>query len=162
MHPITFAIKRTFQGSLRITRPWFAHFRLTPARFDMLFAIHHNSTRGCVQSQLGCLLGVTAPTISRMLASLEKLGFITRTRDPLDRRGKNVHLTKEGFRLIRLAIDETLPKIAQLIVDSAFVDRWRDRHQISANLAHLAQALERAREQFRDTAWLNFRWIPPY
>ena len=163
MHRISFALKRAHQGSLRITRPWFAEYGLTPARFDMLYAVHHRSTRACVQWELRYLLGVSGATISRMLASLEDLGLVLRYRGAGDRRVNTVWLTDKGFRLLRDAIDETLPRRAPLFIDSAFVIPWmKGREQVSADLDHLDAVLARARLQFRDTANLAFDWIPPH
>ena len=157
MHPITFGIKRTFQGSLRILRPWFAQFRLTPARFDLLCAINHRN-RGCLlQSELRALLGVTASTISRMVDSLEELGFLFRTVSLIDRRERVVTLTDIGRRALRDAVEATVPHVAQLIVDSAFVLPWDPRRELpSADLSLLERLFARAREQFRDRAVLVF------
>ena len=44
-------------------------------------------------------LGVTASTMSLNLTRLEKAGYITRARDPADRRVMNVLLTESGERL---------------------------------------------------------------
>lgn len=156
MHAITFAIKRTFQGSLRITRPWFLKFGLTPARFDMLYALEQTERGTTLQSHLRSILGVTAPTVSRMLASLEALGFIRRIRDPYDGRMKIVELTKRGFDAIRRAIRATIPQLAQLVVDSAFVRSWFSPTACRAQLAALEDTLSLARRQFRDHAKLDF------
>jgi DNA-binding MarR family transcriptional regulator len=44
-------------------------------------------------------LGVEPPTITKMLRSLERCGFIERRRDPQDARSFRVYLTNEGRAL---------------------------------------------------------------
>jgi DNA-binding MarR family transcriptional regulator len=158
MHTIPFSLKRTFHGFLRVLRPWFHHFSLTPARFDMLYALQHRGRNCMLQSQLRRLLGVTAPTVSRMLDSLIELGFVTRHRDPVDGRERIITLTGQGAILLRRAIRETIPQLSQHVVDCAFVLAWHPhRELVSADLGLLENVLARGREQLRDTATLVFR-----
>src|SRR5258707_9004153 len=102
MNAIFFGSKRAFHGCLRITRPWFKHLRLTAARFDMLTTIWRHPVR-ILQSIVRTELGVSAPTVSRMLRSLEVLGLVERTRCPTDRRQLLVTLTAAGIKSIRRA-----------------------------------------------------------
>jgi DNA-binding MarR family transcriptional regulator len=158
MHNIPFALKRTFHGFLRITRPWFRHFSLTPARFDMLYAIQHRGRDCMLQSEIRRILGVTAPTVSRMLDSLVDLGFVVRTPDPLDRRERIIVITSQGWAILRRAIRETIPRMAQHVVDCAFVLAWTPlRNLVSADLGLLERIFARGREQLLDTATLVFR-----
>jgi DNA-binding MarR family transcriptional regulator len=158
MHTIPFGLKRTFHGFLRIMRPWFRRFSLTPARFDLLYAIQHRGRDCMLQSEIRSLLGVHPSTVSRMIDSLVDLGFIIRQRDRLDGRERVVVLTGKGALLLRRAIRETIPRISQLVVDSAFVLAWNPRRNlVAANLAHLDRVLARGREQLLDGARLVFR-----
>jgi DNA-binding MarR family transcriptional regulator len=162
MHPVTFAIKRTFQGALRVMRPWFQQFDLTPARFDMLYAISRHHRYFMLQSELRRVLGVSAPTVSRMLRSLEDLKWLTRRAYGPDRRERVIELTARGYYLLKRVILETIPRVAQLVVDAAFVLPWRPGvPQVSANLATLPCVLARAREQLRDFATLCFDEYDP-
>ncbi len=58
-------------------------------------------------------LGVTASTMSLNLTRLEKAGYVTRERDPADRRVMNVRLTESGERM----------RSAQTMLDPERVDR---------------------------------------
>ena len=58
-------------------------------------------------------LGVTASTMSLNLTRLEKAGYISRERDPADRRVMNVLLTESGERM----------RSAQTVLDPERVDR---------------------------------------
>jgi DNA-binding MarR family transcriptional regulator len=58
-------------------------------------------------------LGVTPSTMSLNLTRLEKAGYVTRERDPADRRVMNVRLTESGERM----------RSAQTMLDPELVDR---------------------------------------
>ena len=85
-----FAMKRAYHATLRLTRDVAAAYGLTPARSDMLYAIycvpvHGPAGRGALsQAELRQRLGVSAPTVSRMVRSLETLGFVSRRRSSGD------------------------------------------------------------------------------
>jgi MarR family transcriptional regulator for hemolysin len=51
------------------------------------------------QAELARVVGVRQPTLTHHLDSLERSGFVTRQRDPGDRRAQRVLLTDEGRRL---------------------------------------------------------------
>src|ERR1019366_3816694 len=127
MHVIFFGLKRAFHGTLRITRGALATLGLTPARFDLLYIVAKEGS-SLLQRDLQRALGVAAPTVSRMLRSLEDLGLIEREVMEEDHRCRNVLLTKAGrrcvFKAARLLIHTGH---IQLMVDSALSpDRWYD------------------------------------
>lgn len=152
MHALMFRLKRAFHRSLAHVRPLIADFGLTPARFDMLKVIDSGSSSGFIlQSWIRRALGVSRATVSRMLKSLEALGFVVRTPD-LDKRERRVALTKEGRRRFDEAASDLIVSGA---IDLSFAGAltrtpdWPQRHE------HAAQALERLdaiRAGFRDGA----------
>ncbi len=100
--PSSFGLKRAHHGVLRVTRRALAQLGLTAARFDMMYAIQERE--GLRQIALCRALGVSGATVSRMLASLEKLGLVTRDTTCTDMRQRFVYLTDAGRRCIRKAI----------------------------------------------------------
>ena len=92
---------------MRFARAWADEYELTPARFDMLTAIA-NDPAGIAQNVLRRVLDVTSPVISRMLQSLEELGFVDRVVYPEDRRTNWITLTAEGKDLLDAAQREFL------------------------------------------------------
>lgn len=103
MHQISFMLKRCFHSALRYHRglslPY--HPKLTPARFDLLHTI---MSRGpSEQSEIVRRLGVTAPTVSRMLRSLHALGWIQRKRSPRHPRALIILMTDVGRALMQWA-----------------------------------------------------------
>lgn len=103
MHDIAFKMKRAFQSTLRVTRPLFEALGLTAARFDMLYAIGEAGDWAPRQSQLQETLGVSAPTVSRMLGSLERLELVTRRPLRWDTRQRIVELTERGREVLHQA-----------------------------------------------------------
>ena len=83
---------------MRITRRTFKAPHLTAARFDLLDSLASTRRGERRQSDLRRRLGVTAPTVSRMVKSLVALGYVTRTIAPEDTRQRYVTLTAEGRR----------------------------------------------------------------
>jgi DNA-binding MarR family transcriptional regulator len=83
--------------------------RDVPADFDqidigqrqlqILFLLGHKGP--CHARVLASELGMSAPTMSKMLSSLAKRGFIARDEDPNDRRAVRCRLLDKGSRLIR-------------------------------------------------------------
>src|SRR5579859_5349878 len=126
MHAILFSLKRAYHGTLSVTRPALARLGLTPARFDLLYIVATWPLNSKRQSDLRRELGVTAPTVCRMLKSLEELGLVTRAREGRDTRQRFVALTRKGLWHFRRARSLGITSGAsQLAVDSMVAGhRW--------------------------------------
>jgi DNA-binding MarR family transcriptional regulator len=163
MHAAFFSLKRAFHGFLRVARRPLACLGLTPARFDMLYVVLE-SGRGCGQSHLRRKLGVSAPTVSRMLGSLEALGWVVRERALLDRRERVVSLTYAGKCRIQAAYDELIGSgAAELALDCGLAfPKQHERRLCGAARRTLARLLQCVRSQFGDTARLAYDKPPPW
>jgi DNA-binding MarR family transcriptional regulator len=163
MNAIFFGLKRAFHGTLRVTRSPLRACGLTAARFDLLYALYERPLRAETQRKLARELGVTRSTVSRMLASLEALGLVVRTRPSTDRRQRWVALTDPGRSLIHCAVFRFCRTgAAQLAVDSALGgERWYDTedHCFFA-MATLDDTLTGIRRAFADSATLYYPWHP--
>lgn len=175
---IFFGLKRAYHGTLRVTRRMLARIGLTAARFDLMYALPHGGFRagkGTLQSLLRRQLGVSRPTISRMLGSLEELGLVTRKPDRLDRRQVFVALTLAGRRLLRKAKRTFMESgYIQLAVDTALgaesssgtsrnrwrTNRWHDDSQCLVERDTLEGLLDKLRYEFGDFARLYYPWHP--
>ena len=162
MNTIIFKLKRAFQSSLRVTRPLLTVHGLTAARFDMLYAIELEGRSGLAQSQLRRVLGVSAPTVSRMLRSLEDLGLVTRARSRSDARQVLVKLTIAGLARIRRGIRAAIARGAvSLALDSALAgERWWDEGRCILEMDMAEWMLRRIASAFRDGARLHYFWHP--
>ena len=162
MNAILFGLKRAFQASIRFTRTPVAAFGLTAARFDMLYAIKGSHKISSMrQSDLRRALGVTAPTVSRMLRSLEKLGMVTRVR-PIrgDTRQRIVTLTIAGLACFRRAFRSL---VHRRTVRRAFSVVLTVGQPPSAWLAEMEVAesvCRRIGRGFGDIATLHYPWHP--
>jgi DNA-binding MarR family transcriptional regulator len=176
MHSVIFGIKKAYHGTLRLLRYRIRifHAKLTPARFDMMYALFGNREVKLVirQKRMCEILGVTKPTVSRMSRSLEALGLVTRTRSLIDRRNVVIELTKAGYRLIKeahaffvkrgwadLAVCTALGHDEARTIDG---NRWADAVYVYKEMDTLEAILDRIRHEYRDFATLQYvRWRPP-
>jgi DNA-binding MarR family transcriptional regulator len=165
MNAIFFASKRAFHGVLRVTRRPLGSLGLTAARFDLMFALLRRDTAevcGSIrQSDLRRTLGVSPSVVSRMLRSLEALGWVRRTRSLLDRRQRDVTLTEPGRGRIRTAY-KTLFRAAQRLVDRAICfGAHRNRNDRFWHMATLEGYLNTMRRHCGDVASLYYPWGHP-
>ncbi len=159
MHPLIFGMKRMFLRSVAITRMYTGQHHLTPARFDMLVAIRRGG-EGIVQRVARGQLGVRSPTVSRMMASLEKLGYIRRWKYPPDRRHRWVELTESGRQVIDAAQSDLTYGPFGENVGRALVSRRPEQREPTEKAIAAARTLFRTiRGLSGDTALL---WYPAY
>jgi DNA-binding MarR family transcriptional regulator len=163
MNAIFFASKRAYHGVLRVTRRPLQVLGLTAARFDMMYALmprDSSEPSHFFQSELRGLLGVSAPTVSRMLASLEKLGWITRRRDCVDRRQREVSLTEAGVACIRAAYRAIARASMRLVyMAMSFGERWSAKAAFGP-MSELEGYLICLRREYGDGAELSYPWHP--
>jgi DNA-binding MarR family transcriptional regulator len=160
MHHIFFSLKRTHHRALAYSRRLSVPYGLTPARFDMMYAIDRHRDSLLWQSHLRRLLGVTAATISRMVRSLEELGYITRDRNAFDRRQIDIRITKLGSSVFDFVENLTMTTgNVDFIVTGAFAVLWYAESAFS-DLLELEAFLHRARDRLWDTATLRYPWHP--
>jgi DNA-binding MarR family transcriptional regulator len=166
MHALFFGMKRAFQSTLRITRKELKDFGLTAARFDMMWTLVGPAAGYLRQSDLRRELGVTAPTVSRMVKSLQALGYVRAERCRFgDRRQCLVQLTELGIQRIREAAKFFIDgRVAQRIVDDILgrcPERGRLRAQvIFSRTCDFEDMLGWTRETCGDRARLHYPWHP--
>jgi DNA-binding MarR family transcriptional regulator len=164
MHHVFFGFKRVHHATLGLTRNILKCMGLTAARFDLLYALK-DSRLGMLQSRLRRLLGVSRTTVSRMLASLEQLGLLTRKVSWSDRRTRDVLLTPRGRSTIVFAHRRlTRSGWAQLALDTALgtdgAYRWYREGDCIQATALIDGLLSQVRRVFGDRATLVYPWEP--
>ena len=110
---------------------------------------HLDENDPAMVGELAEVMGVTASTMSLNLTRLERDGFVSRERDPEDRRVRNVRLTPVGRemrdRARLLDVDRVDALLASLRPD--------ERRRALDGLAILAEASDRM--VARGSAWLD-------
>jgi DNA-binding MarR family transcriptional regulator len=166
-----FAMKRAHHAALRISRDVAAGFGLTPARSDMLYAIDcvpvyaGPAGRGeLTQSELRQKLGVSAPTVSRMVRSLELLGFVERRPSYRDGRTLDIRLTDFGWRRARALFFELFKwDVLGFALDCAVVVGLLPMNpdKVERRLYDLYDLTTRIRLAFGDRATLEYPYFEP-
>jgi DNA-binding MarR family transcriptional regulator len=169
MHHLSFSVKRIHLRTIELLKPLAKLFGLTPARFDMLYALWGRSKKyvHTTQRDLQSILDVCAATVSRMAQSLEDLGLITREEFALDRRKVLVRFTPEGLarfesayrELVEADIGEDPPSTqptAAYIIDNYVIEAPAPLH--ARLFFALDEALRLARRGVQDRARLRFPW----
>lgn len=124
-----------FDVALRRARGRAAHLTpdgLTFAQFRMLRAIDQSADGRC--GQIAEHIGIAAPTVTRMLTSLEKAGFVARTRSTADRRGVSVRLTVAGQEALG-AKQHVVTDKRRALFDSLSPDERRQAQRLFRRLA---------------------------
>ncbi len=145
MHRVFFSVKRVHLRIVEVSKILLRRFHLTPARFDMMRIVLVHAPHGVSQSRIRGLLGVSAATVSRMLVSLEQLGFVERNEWAHDARQLIVTLTELGKKRVTDAMEAvvergTAERMAQRGVDfdpKAAVPRLRVLHRALSSMRRI-------------------------
>jgi DNA-binding MarR family transcriptional regulator len=160
MDAMFFGLKRAHQGCQRFGHAATKEFGLTPARFDLLFALKQRRD-DCpllmTQHELRGVLGVSAPTVSRMLRSLERLALVWR--GPRRRNTREVALTVRGRMLIRRAAKRLLYSGVAYRVANRAIRRFRKELDF-VRRGSFDEKLAAIRRYFGDVATLYYPWDP--
>ena len=115
MHAISFLQKRQHLSAVARGREMFAHIEdMTPARFDLLYAMHQHvrapeslvvSGHWITHRILRETLGLARQTIWKGVKRLIELGLVERCEEDSDEQDTTVRLTAEGIRRVRLAMN---------------------------------------------------------
>jgi DNA-binding MarR family transcriptional regulator len=158
MDAILFGMKRAHMVlQQRLAAPMLAPCALTPARFDTLYAIAQEQ-RGDTQERIRQMLGISAPTLSRMLGVLERLLFITR--GPFRRgRRRSAKLTSLGRAVLRHATKRTMRRRVVRDRVDAVVHKWATGRYEARE--HLDYVCKQIRAALNDRATLLYWWPRP-
>jgi DNA-binding MarR family transcriptional regulator len=126
----------------------------------MLYALKR-TRYGTDQRELRRALGVTAPTVSRMLKSLEELGLVSRELLTSDRRRRWVCITDLGRRVMRRAeVGLVSSGNISFAIECALCEPWWDETAAFLAVDALDVPLGRMRRAFFDDASLVYPWHP--
>jgi DNA-binding MarR family transcriptional regulator len=103
------------QHTARAFRRLDAEVGLSAARFSVLATLRYAGPQRV--GELARLEGVAQPTMTRLLAALERDGLVERRADTGDRRGSSLHLTARGRAVVRRARSRKIAWIARVLRD---------------------------------------------
>jgi DNA-binding MarR family transcriptional regulator len=182
MHELLFGAKRVAHGAVRITRRKLQRVApgMTAARFDMMYAIGGEGRRRSRQFIRGHIeqrglrqrLGVSPQVVSRMLRSLEELGWVQRSRrrttHPLwgcpmgaDARQVDVELTEAGLLCLRKAFRAVHLFLERRVYKAICWGKHRDPSERLVHMDTLEGYFRGLRRYCRDKAGLYFPWGHP-
>jgi DNA-binding MarR family transcriptional regulator len=165
MNAVAFGTKRAFHGFLRVMRKPLASVGLTPARFDMLFAMFskgdRQNRRWISQRALRRALGVCSSVVSRMVRKLEELGLVVRERSEFDRRQILVRLSDLGWGRIEGVHKWVLRAVMRLVLQAVCFGQHGDAYARLHHMESLESYLGVLRRDFFDTATLYYPWGHP-
>ena len=158
MHSVAFHLKRTYLSWIhKAALPAARSYGLTPARFDMLYALEQFNGASS-QKEIQGMLSVCKATVSKMLTSLQELGLIVRKVNPFDRRKRIVTLTEKARAWMKLAVEEIMTSgVATAVLGYMFANRGEDEFEA---LVRVEERFMRALEQLWDRPWLKYYWHP--
>lgn len=111
---------RAGDEAFRVVEAHLAKYDITQGRFGVLMALWGVCQRaGCptalTPAELAERTGVTRATITGLVDTLERSGFVTRTPHPADRRMMSISLTKRGEKLLIEIMPEHFRRMAWLM-----------------------------------------------
>ncbi len=151
MDAIVFGVKRANAVlQHRLVGAMLKSCALTPARFDLMFVTFRNGPMS--QRQLRSALGVSRPTVSRMLSALERLHFVARSAFTRGRTRVSVALTDLGRAVLRHAVHRLMRKrVVRRTLDRLF--DFTARCDFESYCGMVRRAL-------RDSAYDFYPWHP--
>ncbi len=113
---------------------------LTPEQWMVLVRLWQEE--GVTQSALADRTFRDLPTMSRILATMERAGLVTRRRDVADARARRVHLTERGRGLRRGLVGEARRMVDAMLKGIPEADIAVTRRTLQRVLANLEEARE--------------------
>ena len=131
------ALVRTYEAWNRVANQALRPHRLSPAGRQAL-AVLEGADRPLSPTTIAERLLVTTASMTSLLDTLERRGFISRSPDPADRRKVLVTLTENG----RHVVDQFLPQV--VAVQTALMADLTEtqRHQLLESLATIREAID--------------------
>jgi DNA-binding MarR family transcriptional regulator len=167
MHQLFFQFKRSHWGIQNTLRGPVKRIveGMTPARMDMFYALERQYGRGPREQRLlSGMLGVVKSVVSRMLKSMEALGWIRREKAEYDRRMWLITLTKAGKEAFEslYAMFCKSRAMARCVFHALGGKRWK--HHRDDQLWHLMLFDEYAKQigdWFRGGGTIYYPWGHP-
>ncbi len=157
MHAVAFAFKRAHLRTTEMARRCVRRFGITPARYDVLYAIFKGHAKR--QRDLWSMFHVSRTTVSRMVAALETLGLVERSR-PGGRASRSIYLTRKGERLVVEAI-RGCHRAMLLLFESLYLSVRHRLHRACKVAMELEDPISWVAKEFGDRSWFSYPYNHP-
>ncbi|MGH7285166.1 MAG: hypothetical protein ACRELY_26890 [Polyangiaceae bacterium] len=162
MHCLPFTLKRAHFASYKLLQTFTIAEGLTPARFDLIYALHNTYYRWPFQWWLAQRLGVARATVCKMIRALRDLGFLELRVDSKDVHARRISLTKLG----RKHFGRALKSIRRGRVDAAVRGAWKaaelPRRQTRFMVYELVGLIQRYSRGLDEFAELYRYFVDPF
>jgi DNA-binding MarR family transcriptional regulator len=156
MHAVFNEMKRAYWRSHAMLAPVAKRHGLTPARYDMLFAIATSAGRVILNRDLRKACGTTPGVVSRMLRSLEELGLVRCDRNDRFKGSFFVEITEKGLARLLAAMSEVDEGGVELALESVVVEDWMNPDLRVLDMKELGTRLRRVRVRRGDNGRLDY------
>jgi DNA-binding MarR family transcriptional regulator len=156
MHAVFNEMKRAYWRSHAMLAPVAKRHGLTPARYDMLFAIATSAGRVILSRDLRRACGTTPGVVSRMLRSLEELGLVRCDRKDRFKGSFFVEITEKGLARLIAAMSEVDAGGVELAMESVVVEDWMNPDLRVLDMKELGTWLRRVRVRRGDRGRLDY------
>ncbi|MGH7326746.1 MAG: MarR family winged helix-turn-helix transcriptional regulator [Polyangiaceae bacterium] len=153
MHCLPFTLKRAHFASLGLLRSFTLPEQLTPARFDLLYALHRTGYKSPYQWWIARMLGVSRATVCKMIRGLRNLGMLELHVDKKNVHARRISLTKLG----RKRFARALKAVRRGRVDAGVRGAWkaaelprRETRFLVYQLVGLTQRYSRGLDEFTE------------
>ena len=97
------AVRALAQRMNDATSGWLAPFGLSASKFNYLVILYARRETGLTANELGALVHTVSGTVTSMIDSLVREGWVVRSQNPRDGRSTMLRLTPNGQRVVRKA-----------------------------------------------------------
>ncbi|PTY07208.1 MarR family transcriptional regulator [Opitutaceae bacterium EW11] len=150
-------VLRAGDEAFRVADDHLACHHISPGRFTVLLLLldkAHNCPKAHTPAELADMAGVTRATMTGLVDTLERDGFVTRTPDPNDRRMMSVSLTEHGKARLEAILPGHFRRMAMLVATL-------DENERRTLVRLLTKILEKAAEIGKPTPASATPDVPP-
>ncbi|GGL70778.1 MarR family transcriptional regulator [Deinococcus aerolatus] len=118
------AVQRTSGRLYARLEAFLAQYDLTPAAFDVLATLRRSApAQGLTLGDLGALMAVTPPAVTKRVDALTGRGLVERVPDAVDRRAIRARLTAPGRELVDGLLPQHLEHEERLLANLSHAER---------------------------------------
>ena len=108
-------LRQAWYGLNLAFRRKISHLGVTPDQFTVMRWLVENAEQGMTQRQIAQAMSSDPNTVASLLERMERSGWISRKRDPEDRRANRIRLKSKGFECYEAIRSEAIELQTQIM-----------------------------------------------